>query len=235
VLTIQDAINKLFADMMVSSDFATAPLRWYIGNADPGSIKNSPNLWAWFPAGDGAGQASSVGQFDATGLNNYSVEMDNLANRMFIITRTPKHYLMNTGANISGEALLAMESPLIKKVQKRQREFGAQWQDIAQFILQLDGVTMDASEILVIWDKPSSTQPKTEAEIRRIGVNTGIPLVTLLRREGWSEAEITAMQDDKALQDKAQKTMAQATLASLRIQQQQENPPEDENEDDVIA
>ena len=224
VLTVQDAINKLMADMMVSSDFATAPLRWYIGNADPGTIKNAPNLWAWFPAGDGQGQQASVGQFDATGLNNYSVEMDNLANRMFVITRTPKHYLMSTGANISGEALLAMEAPLVKKCKKRQREFSSQWQDIAAFMLQLDGAIVDPSDISVIWDRVESIQPFTEAQARQLGVNTGIPLITLLKREGWTDAEIEGMQDDKKLQDKAEQTVAQAVLNDLRIEQNQQNP-----------
>ena len=231
VVTIQDAINKLFADMMVSSDFSTTPMRWYIGNADPGAVKNAPNLWAWFPAGDGQGQQSSVGQFDATGLNNFSVEMDNLANRMFVITRTPKHYLMTSGSNISGEALLAMEAPLVKKCQKKQRTFSAQWQDIAQFLLQLDGVTIDASTIWVMWDKIESTQPKTEAETVQIGVNTGIPLVTLLKRNGWGDDEIASMMDDKKAMDEATKTAGEALLNTLRIRGQQNPPLADKNQD----
>ena len=190
VLTIQDAINKLMADMMVSSDFATAPLRWYIGNADPGTVKNSPNLWAWFPAGDGQGQQASVGQFDATGLSNYSVEMDNLANRMFIITRTPKHYIMTVGANVSGEALLAMEAPLVKKVQKRQKLFASQWQDICAFMLQLDGVTVEPSNVSVIWDRVESVQPLTEMQTLQAATGAGIPLEAALARAGWSKAEI---------------------------------------------
>jgi hypothetical protein len=175
---------------MVSSDFATAPLRWYIGNSDPGTIKNSPNLWAWFPAGDGQGQQASVGQFEATGLNNYSVEMDNLANRIFVITRTPKHYLTNTGANISGEALLAMEAPHVKKCQKRQREFSSQWQDICAFMMQLDGVTVEPSNVSVIWDRVESVQPLTEMQIVQTATGAGIPLESALARAGWSKAEI---------------------------------------------
>lgn len=118
---------------------------------------------------------------------------------------------------------MAMESPLIKKIQTRQTEFAAQWQDIAQFMLQLDGVTMDSSDITVLWKRPESIQPYTEAQTRQLSVNTGIPLITLLRRDGWTEAEIESMRDDKAMQDKAQKTMAQALLADLKIKQQQQD------------
>lgn len=229
VLTIQDAINKLFADMMVSAEFGSAPQRFVISNADPGALKNSPNEIWWLPSGDGQGQQTSAGEFAASGLNGFSDEMDKLANRMFIITRTPKHYLLTTGANISGEALLAMESPLVKKVAKRIREFSAQWQDIAAFIMKLDGLNIEPSAIKTIWARVESTQPKTEAETRLIGVNTGIPLITLLKREGWTEKEIENMKDDKLAQQKAEKTVAQALLNSLRTQQEQTNPIGEDN------
>lgn len=223
VLTIQDAINKLFSDMMVSSDFATYPIRWYIGNADPGTIKNAPNMWAWFPAGDGQGQASSVGQFDAAGLSNFSVEVDKLAERLLVITRTPKHYLMSTSANVSGEALLAMEAPLIKKCKKRQRQFSAQWQEIVTFLLQLDGVTVQPSDISVSWERSESVQPFTEAQTQQILVNTGMPLVTILKRYGWTEKEIDGLLADREAEESARRTLAQGLLNSLRIQDAQKN------------
>ena len=235
VTSDQDAINKLFSDMMVVAEYGTFPQRYVISNAFPGALKNSPNQIWWLPGGDGQGQQSSAGQFSAADLSGYWQSINELANSIAVITRTPKHYFMTTGANVSGEALLAMEAPLVKKVQKRQREFAAQWQDIAAFLMLLDGVRLDPSTIWVVWDSVESVQPKTEAEVRQLAVNTGIPLITVLRREGWGEDEIEAMMDDKELQDKAQKTLAQATLAALRIKQQQENPEQspEVSEDEV--
>mgnify|MGYP001367717270 CR=1 FL=1 len=229
VITLQDAINKLFADMMVSAEFGSWMQRYVISNSDPGNLKNSPGEIWWLPSGDGAGQQTSVGQFQSADLQNYLNSMEVLANNMAIITRTPKHYLMTTGANISGEALLALESPLVKKVKLRQREFAAVWQDIAKFILQLNGMEMDASEISVMWERPESVQPLTEAQIRQTAVNTGIPLITVLKKEGWTDEEITAMEDDQALQDKARQTVAQAVLNDLRTRQEQMNPPQENN------
>jgi len=223
ILTLQDAINKLFSDMMASAEYGVAPMRWLISNADIGNIKNSPNLWVQIPAGDGQGQQTSVGQFDATGLVNFWQGIDPITNSIAVITRTPRHYFMSSGSNISGEALLAMEAPLVKKVKKRQMEFAAQWQDIAQFLLLLDGVNIPASDISVMWAKPESIQPYTEAQARQLSFNTGIPLITLLRREGWTEDEITAMQSDMELQKKASQTLAQAVLNNLRIKNQQSN------------
>jgi hypothetical protein len=230
VLTLQDAENKLFADMMVAAEFGAFVQRWVISQSDPGALRNAPNEIWWIPSGDGQGQQSTVGQFSPTDLTNYLNAMDKIANSMAIITRTPKHYFMDTGANISGEALLAMESPLVKKVKKRQRDFGAQWQDVAAFIAQLEGVTVEPSAIKVIWERVESIQPLTEAQTRQAGVNTGIPLVTLLKREGWTQDEIDAMAKDKELQNKAEQTVAQSVLRDLRIRQQQNNP-QDENAD----
>lgn len=221
VTSIQDAINKLFSDMMVAAEFGAAPMRWAISQADPGDIKNGPNVWAWFPAGDGTGQAASVGQFEATSLENYHASMDKLANQMAIITRTPKHYLLQFGSNISGEALMTMEAPLTKKVGKRQRVFGAVWQEIAAFLLKMEGIEIEPAEITVLWKRAESVQVYTEAQARQLGVNTGIPLITLLRREGWTDVEIERMQKDQELQDKAKRTVAQAVLKDLKMRQEQ--------------
>lgn len=224
VLSLQDAINKLFSDMLISSEFASAPQRYVISNADPGSLKNSPNEIWWLPTGDGVGQQTSAGQFPASTLRNFWDSIDPIANAIAIITRTPKHYLMTTGANISGEALLAMESPLVAKCAKRAREFAAVWQDIATFLAQLEGITIEPSDVNVLWEKVESTQPKTEAETMQILVNTGMNLRTILKDNGWSEEDLAAMDEDQAVMDKARKTVAQAVLNTLRQQQEQQNP-----------
>jgi hypothetical protein len=224
VTTLQDAINKTFADMMVAAEFGAFVQRWIISQADPGDLKNAPNQIWWIPSGDGAGQASAVGQFTPTALGQYLDSMDKLANAIAIITRTPKHYFMTTGANVSGEALLAMESPLVQKVQARQRAFSAAWQDVAAFLLLLQGVTMDNYKIQVVWDRAESIQPYTEAQTRQLAINSGIPLATQLRREGWAQNEIDALMEDMAAARKATRSLGQEVLADLRMKQEQENP-----------
>jgi hypothetical protein len=224
IITEQNAVNKLFADMMVASEYSVAPMRWMIGQIDPGDIKNGANLWFWLPAGDGQGQPTSVGQFDAPGLKNFMEGIDFFSEKIFTQTRTPKNYLMSSsGANLSGEALLAMEAPLIKKCKKRQTLFGAQWQDIAAFLFLLDGVTIAPSDISPVWARIESVQPYTEAQTMQLMINTGVPLITYLRRVGWTEAELEQLATDVGLQKKAQTTLAQATLESLRIEDQQSN------------
>lgn len=224
ITTLQDAINKTFADMMVAAEFGAFSMRWIISNSDPGNLKSAPREIWWIPSGDGTGQASSVGQFQSTDLGNYLDAMDKLANSMAIISRTPKHYLMTTGANISGEALLAMETPLTRKAKKHQKRFDSTWQDIAQFILQLSGITIEANAIAPVWERVESIQPFTEAQTNQIAFNMGIPLITILRRQGWTEQEIQTLEDDKKAEKTAQRSMAQAVLDTLRVRDEQSNP-----------
>lgn len=224
VTSIQDAINKTFADMMVAAEFGAFVQRWVISQADPGDLKNGPNQIWWIPSGDGVGQQSSVGQFNTTELAGYLNAMDKLANSIAIITRTPKHYFMTTGANVSGEALLVMEAPLVKKVANKQTIFNAVWQEIATFLCLLDsGKRINPSDITVVWERVESLQPKTEAETNQIAVSTGIPLITQLRRTGWTESEIDNLMQDKKDEQKTARSLGQQVLDELRIEQEQGN------------
>lgn len=197
ILTIQDSINLLFSDMLTTAEFGAIPQKYAISQSDPGNIKNAPNQWSWFPAGDGQGQPTSVGEFQAAQLSNFSNEMDNLANALFTQTSTPKHYLMGTGANISGEALLAMEAPLVKKTTKRQKTFGAQWQEIAAFIAKLEGKDVKPYQIKPLWKRAESVQPLTEMQIVQTATGAGIPLESALTRQGWSEKDVADIMKKK--------------------------------------
>jgi hypothetical protein len=87
VITIQDAINKLFADMMVAAEFGAFKQRWVVSNADLTALKNNPNeIWT-IPAGDGVGQSTGVGEFAGEDLAKFAAAIDGLANTAAIITQ----------------------------------------------------------------------------------------------------------------------------------------------------
>lgn len=225
VTSIQDAINKLFSDMMVAGEFGAFVQRWVISQADPGELKNGPNEIWWIPGGDVGGQGSSVGQFTPTVLTSYLDAMDRLATALFIITRTPKHYFIAIGSNISGEALLAMEAPFVKKAESYKKLFDSYWKEVIQFVLLLGGFTVPKKQISPVWKKVESSQPLTEAQADQIMINIGIPLRTVLQRRGWSEAEIAAMEEDMAKDKQAKLSIGQAVLDNLRNQDASTNPP----------
>lgn len=199
VIEPQNVINKLLSDMMVAAEFGAFRQRYVISAAGIKTLKNAPNeIWD-LPAGDGPGQQTSAGEFSATELSNYLSAMDKTASAIGAISRTPKHYFFAQSGDPSGEALIALEAPLNKKAQSAIDRFLPTWAELGSFLLELDGVEgVQRKDIQPIFDEPATVQPRTEAEIRQIDVNTGIPLVTTLRRSGWTESEIEQMQEDKA-------------------------------------
>ena len=204
IITLQDAVNKLFADMMVSAEFAAFKQRYIISNMDVSAIENAPYKTWILPGGDGTGQETSVGQFDATPLNTYLDAINDIANAIAIISRTPKHYFYNASGQLSGEALLAMEAPLSRKVEQYQNQFGGVWRDVGAFLLRLDGSTKtEANSIVPIWQPSESVQPFTEAQTRQVSVSSGVPLITQLRWEGKSQEEIDAMLKDRDEEENA--------------------------------
>ena len=222
IITLQDAVNKLFSDMMVAGEFAALKQRYVITDADTAALKNAPNeIWT-LPEG------SSAGQFDATPLNNYLDPIDKIANSIAIISRTPKHYFYSAGAGISGEALLAMEAPLTKKVDQRKASFSSTWKRVAQFLLKLDGIDYPLSDIETVWEPSHSVQPKTEADTIKVWVDSGVPLKTALTWSGKTDEEVAAMEKDKQKEKEENANASRLLLDLARTRQSQSNQLVDE-------
>lgn len=214
VIPLQDTINKLFSDMMVVAEFNAFRQRYAITNADISKLTSAPQVLWKFPKDDGELEPTKLGEFSETNLGMYLDTIDKITNAIAIISRTPKHYFYSTGANISGEALMVMESPLIKKCQQLMEQFSVSWIKLANILIPADGT-------VCIWERPQTEQVKTEAEAMQILAGIGIPLITILRRFGWTQSEIDQMIADKK-DEKAQNAdlAAQALeIANLRLEQ----------------
>jgi hypothetical protein len=218
VVPVQNGINKLLADMMVAAEYGAFKQRYIISNSEiQGKLKNAPNeIWD-LPAGDGMSQQTQAGQFDATPLKNYLDAIDNLSMAVSSITRTPKHYFFSIGSNLSGEALIAMESPLNKKAQDRIERFIPGWQDVTRFMLKIAGVEIDARDVQPVFDDPESVQPFTEAQAIQMLVSAGVPLSAATRRLGWTDGEIEALKMEIQEQQAAERAnLSTSLLESLR-------------------
>jgi hypothetical protein len=199
VLSIQDAINKLLNDLMVASEYSSFPQRYGIGNwSDTGKIPVGPGTFAQFPGGVNGEQPASVGTFATSTPDNWLKPIDNLSHAMSILSATPKHYFSGQAGDPSGEALQAMEAPLISKVLGYQEVLGDTWTRAALFCLKLDGMTVREEELECIWSDPHTVQPMSLATTRSTNVQAGIPIITLLRDEGWTEDQLKQLQQDKA-------------------------------------
>lgn len=216
IIEPQDAVNKLLADMMIAAEFGAFPQRYAISQADTSKLKNAPNIIWDIPAGDGEGQPTSVGQFDAAPLNNYLEAIDKWTTAIAIISRTPKHYFFGQGGDPSGESLIAQEAPLNRKAQKYIDHFTATWSEVAQFMSQINGAALHDNAIVPIFDKPQTVQPYTQALIRKESVAAGIPLIWQMEQEGYTEQELADLQ---AAQDEQQQKQIDTMAKAMTNQQ----------------
>lgn len=218
VIPIQNQINKLLADMMVAGEYGAAKQRWVISNMEiNGKLKNAPNeIWS-IPAGDGVGQQTVVGQFEHTPLENYLKAVEQAAMATSSITLTPKHYFFSIGSNLSGESLMAMEAPLVKRSQDWIDRAAPVWQQVAALMLAARGQSVSATDITAEFDKPEVIQPRTVAETRQLNTTAGMPLVTQLRDEGKDDDYLAQMLLDKQAEaDAANESLAQNLVKAQR-------------------
>lgn len=210
VLELQDAVDKLLSDMMVAAEFSSARQRWVLSNMEDASTLQSRGGAVWLIAKGGSDEEpTKVGEFQATDLNNFGDQIDRLLNQIAIITRTPRHYFNRQGGDPSGEALIAMESPLTRKVNRYIEQFSDTWSRVGSFLGRLSGIDVEPSDLTVAFAPIQTVQPLTQSQIRQTGVASGVPLANQLRDEGWTEDEIEALNADQV------KDPTQAFLDSL--------------------
>jgi hypothetical protein len=216
VVELQDAVNKLLCDMMVTAEFDAFPARYVISNADIETLKNSPGQIWDLPAGFGEGQGTSVGTLEAANLANYSDQINDIASAIAVITATPKHYFERTSAQVSGEALITMEAPLVKKVEKKRELFGDVWQEVAVFALLVSGITAQKSDIQPQWGPAEADQPLTETQVIKTYRDAGLPIRSAMRLAGYTEAEITVIEEEIAEERQNSEDLAAIYLNQAR-------------------
>jgi hypothetical protein len=182
-ISMQDAVNKLFSDMMVAAEFTAIKQRVIISQADPGDLKTFEN---WFiPDSD-----AKVQEIGGAELDNFLKAINDVAFALAAITKTPKHYFVQSGGDPSGEALITMESGLIKKVTQRQENYAVTWTELMSYLLELNGMTVETSTITPVWGLAATEQPLTSAQIIQVETSAGVPLVVAAKRRGWAQDEI---------------------------------------------
>lgn len=216
VIPLQAQLNKLLADMMVAAEYGAFRQRYVIsmvaGNV---KLRNAPNeIWN-LPAGDGEGQQTSVGEFGATELRNYLDAIDRAANVIATVASIPKTLLFSGGALPSGASLRALEAPLVKKAERYAHRWEPVWADVLRWLAGVGlGRALAETDIDVVWTDPGTSDSEGTAAVTKTYVEAGMPLVTALRRQGWTDAEIEAMAADRAEEQAAGASLAAAYMAA---------------------
>lgn len=203
VVSLQDAVNKLLSDMIATAEFNAFSQKWMISGADVGDKEKTLKLpgtpWSVLkvpPAPEGE-QSSQLGEWAQGELGQYLNAMDNITLAMSSITRTPKHYFTTIGGDPSGEALQAQEAPLTRKAKRYLTKIKGELESFAKWILEVKGYKVQPENVNVVFGDVRTIQAVSEATVRKTNVESGMPLITQLRDQGWNEEEIDQLMDDK--------------------------------------
>lgn len=163
-----DALNKILADMMVTSESYARPRRWATGlevaEDDEGNPINP------IPESDktmiSEAPETKFGQLSGAGLDSYRTAVDVIVQSISAVTGLPGHYLGVMTANpASAEQTRAAEAALTAKAEARQQAFGRSWEQVGRLMLAVaDGHDPEVYDVRVRWADPSARSVAAEAD-----------------------------------------------------------------------
>ncbi|WP_405620210.1 phage portal protein [Streptomyces sp. NBC_00076] len=204
VLTIQNRINLSLINLIAAMKYGAFRQRWAAGlevDEDPlTGEKIQPykldikSLWT---SGD---PDTKFGEFAATDLKPYVSAVQSAVQDLAAISRTPPHYLIGAVVNVSGDALKAAETGLVSKVRDRQRTFGESWEETMRLAFRVLGDETRATSYSAetIWRDPESRSIAELADAAVKKSTAGVPWRQRMEDMGYTPAEISRMEIDRA-------------------------------------
>lgn len=191
----QNALTKLAATQMGSTDYQGFPQRWAVKEFGPGGdatdypdddtmpdetntrLDSGPGTVWDLPSG------TKVGQFEPADVRNFLDPMLFWIRVMSSSTVTPARFLDPTGQIPSGEALRADDAPLSEKIADRQEWFDDSWVDSLVFALLVLGRTVPTVDVQ--WRPVQVIDDKEGWETVRTKVEAGVPTRQALAEAGY--------------------------------------------------
>lgn len=138
-------------------------------------------------------EKTRFGSFDATDPSQFIEPIEQDVKHIAVQTRTPRHYLVESGQTPSGDSIKSAESGLVAKVEDKQPYFGASFCEVVRLRAVMLG--QQPKPVEAIWGDPEfrTLAELTDATIKQYQAGI-IPLRVAQERIGYSPTEITRMQ-----------------------------------------
>jgi Phage portal protein, SPP1 Gp6-like len=225
ILPLAHAANKIATDMMVAAEFVAIPLRGIFGigpndledqNGNPmtamkaimGRLLTLPDVEA------------KQFEFASSQLDNFHSTLNQLARLTASIAGLPAHYVGLTTENPpSADAIRSAEIRLIKRAERKQRPFGGSWERTQRIIRRFQVGDWDPAlkRLETIWRDPSTptVAQKADAAVKLFNLPQPIVPLKMTRRElGFTEAQITLMEEEDALAQAQQAAQFEVATAA---------------------
>jgi hypothetical protein len=208
VVAMQDAVNLLWAQLFTAADYASFPQRIVLGAEVPevpildsaGQIVGSRPVDLERFAVDRVmfftGDDVKVTEWTAANLEAYSSIIEVAVGHIAAQTRTPQHYLSGKMTNISGDALLAAETGLVKRVEEKQIWFGQALREMFRLVALAQGNDAKADAIAggrVLWADAESRSHSQLADALLKLKQIGFPFEWIALKYGLTPTEIVDM------------------------------------------
>jgi hypothetical protein len=220
VAAMQDAVNLLWAYLFVTADFASFPQRVVMGQESPkvpilddkGQVvghrevpldKFGQDRVVWL-----TGKETSISEWSAADLEQFTKIIEVQVGHIAAQTRTPQHYLVGKMANLSGDALKAAETGLVKKVEEQQLFLGPRIAEVFRLIALAKDDAAKAKAIpagKVLWrDAESRTDGQVADKIIKLK-EAGFPFRWLVEEYGMDNIDVQRVMDlrEEELRDAA--------------------------------
>lgn len=198
LMPLCDGLNKLLADMMVTSEYTGRARRWASGiELEEDEDGNAVNP---FPEGHrmmiSEQPEAKFGQLPAADLSGYGEAVKVLLSQIEAVSSLPAHYLgVQANQPPSADALRASESSLTAKAEARQAVFGRAWEQVGSLVHAVrTGTDPMEAGVRVKWADPATRSVAQEADavvkLHQAGL---LPASYALSRLGYSDDEVKAI------------------------------------------
>jgi hypothetical protein len=211
-VSLNDAANKFFSDMIVASEYIAFPQRVVTGvelPRDPitGEILEDVQLraavsrmWA-FEGADVHATSLPPGQ-----LGQYVEGVDLAVQHLAAQTRTPPHYLLSRLVNLSGDALVAAETGLVHRCERKAIDWSDPWEETMRTAFKWralarrdwagsgrDLVRATMTDAETLWKDVENRDPITLTQSLTMLQAIGVPQQILWEKAGFSPQQIKRM------------------------------------------
>lgn len=231
VIDLSDAIAKLLADLMVSSEYGSRPRRWASGievqeeerrDGDGNVVTDEdgePVMDAVNPFSDSPMRVwqvenpdAKLGQFPTADLTGYGTAVEILLQSISAVSGLPAHYLGIHGDQpASADAIRSAEASLVARCEARQRSFGPSWGKVASLVNAVQNGTRP-QRVETVWADPSTrTEAQTADAVTKL-VQAGIlPTEAGLARMGYTPQQIETLRSMRLREALDRQIVAPAT------------------------
>ena len=195
VIPIQNAVNKLVADMLVASEFQAFRQRWATGLEVPVNPDTNQPIEPFKSAVDrlwvSEDSDTTFGEFAQADLRIFVAAIEMFVQHIATQSRTPPHYFYLSGQFPSGEAIKSAETGLVAKSRRRMTHFSESWEEVMRLAFAVeDDPRKDAVLSETLWADPESRSEGEHTDALTKLSTIGVPNEALWEKWGFSPQEI---------------------------------------------